>query len=240
MAALWPIFACLSIHAAAKSRVPVGARGLAVFAAALAILFFPCALGFLDFPARDELGSHLQPVCKWLRDHTPPNRDTENYSMRTTIDKGYSILTQWWQGTYILYGARRPVTATPYHTNIDAIADSYRFLVASNWAEAERILQKWRCRYVLIEDRRLFVDDAQRVLRDGRVWVEFSQRKAPDGKLKRAFRFTPLFYETMFYRLQMLEGGGMPLRLAYESAERSEYDRTQARFKVFEYLGTQF
>src|SRR5207247_452138 len=107
------------------------------FAAVIFVLFFPCTWGFFDFTKRDELGSHLGPICEWLRQNTPTNRDVETFSMRTPIDKGYSVLTQWWQGTYILHGARRPVTATPYHTNIDAIVDGYRFLVASSWEEAE-------------------------------------------------------------------------------------------------------
>ena len=237
VALLWPLFVAIAAHSALENWKVRPSVLRTQYAVILTVLFFPCALGFLDFAQRDELGVHFRPVCEWVRKNTPTNRDCENFSMVTPQDTGYSIMTQWWQGSYILYGARRPVVATPYHTNIDAILDSYRFFVASSWAEAEPILQKHRCRYILSEDRRLFMDDAQRVLNDGREWIAFTKRKAPDGKMRRAFKFQPLFYETMFYRLQVLNGGGLPFKLVYESPERSEYDRTQARFKVFEYLG---
>ena len=236
---LWPLFAAIAIREIrerwkAKSSV-LSPQSSVLFVAAA--LFAPCALGFLDFAKRDEFGVHLRPVCEWLRANTPSNLDMERFSMRTPQDRGYSVLTHWWQGPYVQYLARRPVTATAYHTNLDAILDSYRFFVSSNWAEAEAILRKRHCRYVLVEDHRMFAADAQRVLADGRVWIEFSKRRAPDGKMRPAFKFTPLFYETMFWRLHVLNGGGLPLTLVYESEERSPVDPKQARFKVFEYDG---
>jgi asparagine N-glycosylation enzyme membrane subunit Stt3 len=233
---LWPLFATIAIHAAIESRLTLHAPRSTVFAIVLAVLFLPCVFGFFDFAQREELGLRLRPVCEWLRQKTPPNRDMEHFSMITPRDREYSVMTQWWQGSYVQYLARRPVVATPYHTNMDAILDSYRFYVATSWAEAERILERHRCRYVLVEDNRNFVEDAQRVLQDGREWMEFGRRKAPDGAMRRTFKFTPLFYETMFYRLQVLNGGGLPFRLVYESRERSPIDPTQARFKLFEFI----
>lgn len=233
---LWPVFASVAVHSMCGSkRMPSLLQSGAGYALVLAIVFFPCALGFIDFAKRVEYGASIRPVCEWIRKNTPSNADMERFSMRTPFE-GWSVMTQWWQGSHVQYLARRPVVASPYHTNIGSIEDAYRFLVASSWAEAEEILARRRCRYVLVEDHRLFVDDAQRVLQDGREWVEIRTRKLPDGTRRRGVKFLPLFYETMFYRLQVLNGGGLPFKLVYESRERSPYDANQARFKVFEYL----
>jgi hypothetical protein len=234
---LWPLFVSISLYSAVDSLKRKQPALSTQYSVLTALLFFPCAFGFFDFTQREELGLRLRPLCEWLRQNSPKNRDMEAFSMITPRDTGYSVMTQWWQGSYVQYLARRPVVATPYHTNMDAILDAYRFYVATSWAEAEKILERHRCRYVLVEDNRNFADDAQRVLQDGREWMEFSKRKAPDGSMRRAFKFTPLFYETMFYRLQVLNGGGLPFRLVFESKERSRIDATQARFKLFEYTG---
>lgn len=241
-APLWPIFTALALQSLVEwararfrfvARTPLGIT----YGSAILFLFWPCPLNSVHSVLGDATGIQIRPVCEWLRLHSPPNRDMEHFSMRTPQDEGYSVMTQWWQGAHVLYFARRPVVASSFHTNIDAIEDAYRFFVAVNWFEAEAILKKHRCRYVLVEDDRLFVDHAQRVLQDGRVWVTFSKKRTPDGSMVKAFKFTPLFHETMFFRLQVFNGDSLPLRLRYESRERSAYDPNLPRFKVFEYLG---
>lgn len=113
-------------------------------------------LTFVETPAlARERG--LRELCRWLREHTAG-------------DGSWSVLAQWDLGHLIEWAARRPTVATNFGSYLgeDAFLDPWRFLLATDDARAEEILERRRARYVLFaSDWRRNLDTMTRVLGRG-------------------------------------------------------------------------
>jgi dolichyl-diphosphooligosaccharide--protein glycosyltransferase len=69
-------------------------------------------------------------------------------------DEGKAILASWSVGHHVRYGSGLPVIATPFGTEggAGAMEDTSAFHLASAWDEAERILERRRVRFILLQD----------------------------------------------------------------------------------------
>ena len=154
----------------------------------------------------------------WLRDHTPePFADAAYYYARYPAQPAapaYTVMNWWDQGYWIAQTARRVPVANP--TQVRA-PNAARFYVATDEAEALRLLAAERARYVLSDWEQPFRDAGGGSL-GGRLqsladWAGVPTSRfytvcyanSPSG-WQPVWMFREPYYQSMAYRLMVLGG----------------------------------
>ncbi len=74
-----------------------------------------------------------------------------------SIDQPGGIMAPWWLSPGLLYFSGHPIVAGSSHAGMSGIVDSARFFTATSWADAEKILQDRKVRWVVVWDNRMYV-----------------------------------------------------------------------------------
>jgi hypothetical protein len=83
----------------------------------------------------------------------PPNQPSLQLAeISRAIDQPGGIMAPWWLSPGLLYFSGQPIVSGSSHCGISGIVASAKFYSATSWAEAERILQKRRVRWVVVFD----------------------------------------------------------------------------------------
>jgi hypothetical protein len=105
-----------------------------------------------------------------------------------------AVMTPWWVGPQVLYETGRPVVASPYHGNLEGIADSARFYLLESDAEAAALLRERCAGWVVVPSHAGFA-------LEGRLLLGLSERSpSPADPLAGLSR--DRFERTLLRRLQ--------------------------------------
>jgi hypothetical protein len=119
----------------------------------------------------------------------------------------------WWDyGYWIMNVARRIPVANPTQANADAAAD---FFLAQSEPEAAAILENWRTRYVVVDERLPLWPTAQEgmLVGDYRLFFDYSRKHQPkeyysaayqlnnQGQLRPKVFYLPAYYRSVVVRL---------------------------------------
>jgi dolichyl-diphosphooligosaccharide--protein glycosyltransferase len=170
------IFRVLS-HRLRWRNVSSSLPGLAL----VALLLLP-AFSQLPQLARGQFAvpvtADLFPALRWMRENTPA---TSHY-MEPWQRPEYGVLAQWDFGHWISYLARRPAVATPWGDEIYGLEPQARFFLTEEPAEAERILEENRIRYVIVTNVLRYLGEFAKILglpQDS----YFKEVTRPDGRV---------------------------------------------------------
>ena len=72
------------------------------------------------------------------------------------IDQPGGIMAPWWLSPGLLYFSGQPIVSGSSHCGISGIVASAKFYTATSWAEAERILQERRVRWIVVFDDSIY------------------------------------------------------------------------------------
>jgi dolichyl-diphosphooligosaccharide--protein glycosyltransferase len=221
----------------AEGLLAVGRKTAAVVAGCLVILVFaPNLYAAVSGDASDDTGisSDWQETLEWMRASTPePFGAASFFYARYRREQfgptyryppsAYSVMAWWDYGYWIADVARRIPVTNPGQINANVAAD---FFLAQSEREAIALLEKWRARYVVVDERLLLWPDA-RGLPFGAysTFFKYSRRHQhedfiriayePDaeGKLAPKLFYLPGYYRSLVVRLfafggQAVDGRG--------------------------------
>jgi hypothetical protein len=192
---------------------------------------------YADFSDQETNGIPVdwKETLDWMRASTPePFGDPNFYYARYDPQvfgpnyrypqEAYSIMAWWDYGYWIMNVARRIPVANPTQTNADAAAD---FFLAQSEPEAAAILENWRTRYVVVDERLpLWPSDQEGMLvGDYHLFFDYSRKYQPSeyysaayqadnqGKLRPKIFYLPAYYRSLVVRLftfggRAVDGGG--------------------------------
>jgi oligosaccharyl transferase (archaeosortase A-associated) len=167
------------------------------------------------------LSADYRASLDWLRHNTPepftaPDYYHARYRPGATLSPAYTVMAWWDYGYEIIRQSRRVPVANPTQAGAEIAG---RFFTATDEAEALRILDQTRSRYVMAH-RAVPMLPRGRLLRgsfpDLVVWAgkddgtfgETFQVKDSQGRLRPTVLFLPEYYRTMIVRLYVF--GGKP------------------------------
>jgi hypothetical protein len=230
----------------------------AVVAAIVALVFVPSALVARPMAANNlGLSEGYRASLQWLRRNTPePFSDADYYYARyrsgQTLRPAYTVMSWWDYGYEIIRLGRRVPVANPTQAGADVAG---QFFTATDEAEAARILDEHRVRYVIAHSevpllpRGGLVQGKFETLvawagKDiTRYWETFLTKDAK-GALGPLVLFHPEYYRTLAVRLYVYGGAAAtPQDSTYviTYAERQLPDGTRGkeilesrRFKTYE------
>jgi len=165
----------------------------------------------------------------WLRDNTPEINN----------EMQYGIMTWWDYGNWILYISKRPVVANNFQIGGDEAA---RFYLAQDEAIANKIMEKRKARYVIVDQRmglNKFMQGDQLILKgtfmviasfaDTDFAIYLDKNNLPNRN----------YFNSMYSRLHIFDGNGLEnYRMIYESNEihYNLFDKPTKNIKIFEYV----
>ncbi|HOI69656.1 MAG: Dolichyl-monophosphooligosaccharide--protein glycosyltransferase AglB [Methanosaeta sp. PtaB.Bin087] len=202
------------------------AASKAASVALLTILLLPNAIGVLEVAGGEPeaKGAWIE-ALDWAAENTPA---TEGFK-RPVEAGGYSIISWWDYGNWILYRSRRPVVANNFQAGA---TDSALFFLAEDEEDALAIADLRGVRYV-ITDGKMVYGKLPAMVRwiDGDPGSYVSISSEPGT----SFRHTGKFMETILSRLHLRDGSELgSFRLVYESGPSpGEWDPA-AEVKIFE------
>jgi dolichyl-diphosphooligosaccharide--protein glycosyltransferase len=175
--------------------------------AALALVFAPNGWRLIiGAPASPvAVPSPWRDALDWLRTHSPEPFGDPNAYYATNIDPQsakYGVLSWWDYGYWITAIGRRVPLTNPTQKNASVAAS---FFLAQSEPEALKVMEQWRQRYVIMDDRLAaaifpvlfnFHPSARRA----DYLVEGYERQ-PDGKLELRRFYREAYYQTMAARL---------------------------------------
>jgi len=156
-------------------------------------------------------------ALKWLRAETPePGIDYYTaYESRgyTAPPDSYGILAVWDAGHWITFFSHRLPVANPFQDNLGGEAGTAAFFLGENETQADRILQKFRSRFV-ITDSSMAVDRFTNLVAwtDGTVdispYIKWFLNQDPQNPshLKKIHLFDKGYFRTMVVRLHNFDG----------------------------------
>ena len=179
---------------------------------------------------------YVYEVCGWLRENTPPTAGYDGLDRHPE----YSVLAPWNWGNAIVFIGHRPNVANNFigwPENQNANIAPYRFYLAMDTNEAERILRLYGVRYLIIQES---VASGELASMLDVLGVPLSEFFEPDSKAGRgAMRLKPNAFECMGLRLFLSNTNGLhPFIPVYESKESiNAAGCLVPRLRIFEYAG---
>jgi dolichyl-diphosphooligosaccharide--protein glycosyltransferase len=220
----------------ADSLIASGRKTALVTVAFLILgVFAPTLYADFSDQATNGIPVDWKETLDWMRASTPePFGDPNFYYARYDPQvfgqnyrypqEAYSIMAWWDYGYWITTVARRIPVANPTQTNADAAAD---FFLAQSEPEAAAILENWRTRYVVVDERLpLWPSDQEgMLLGDYHLFFDYSRKHQPSeyysaayqldnqGKLRPKIFYLPAYYRSLVVRLftfggRAVDGGG--------------------------------
>ena len=218
-------------------RLIATGRKTALVTVAFLILgvFAPTLYADFSDQATNGIPVDWRETLDWMRASTPePFGDPNFYYARYDPQvfglnyrypqEAYSIMAWWDYGYWIMNVARRIPVANPTQANADAAAD---FFLAQSEPEAAAILENWRTRYVVVDERLPLWPTAQEgmLVGDYRLFFDYSRKHQPkeyysaayqlnnQGKLRPKIFYLPAYYRSLVVRLftfggRAVDGGG--------------------------------
>ena len=218
-------------------RLIATGRKTALVTVAFLILgvFAPTLYADFSDQATNGIPVDWRETLDWMRASTPePFGDPNFYYARYDPQvfglnyrypqEAYSIMAWWDYGYWIMNVARRIPVANPTQANADAAAD---FFLAQSEPEAAAILENWRTRYVVVDERLPLWPTAQEgmLVGDYRLFFDYSRKHQPSeyysaayqadnqGKLRPKIFYLPAYYRSLVVRLftfggRAVDGGG--------------------------------
>ncbi len=213
---------------AADSLLATGRKTALVISACLAFgVFAPNLYAAMTGGVFSGLSEDWKETLNWMRTSTPepfgdpaffyaryPRREYgPDYRYPTSA---YSVMAWWDYGYWIVDVARRIPVTNPTQANASVAAD---FFLAQSEQEAVPILQKWRTRYVVVDERLpLWPSSEEVMVGDYPAFFEYSQlhRRSDylqlayvsngDGKPAPKMFYLPAYYRSMVIRLFVFGG----------------------------------
>jgi dolichyl-diphosphooligosaccharide--protein glycosyltransferase len=206
-------------------RLIATGRKTALVTVAFLILgvFAPTLYADFSDQATNGIPVDWRETLDWMRASTPePFGDPNFYYARYDPQvfglnyrypqEAYSIMAWWDYGYWIMNVARRIPVANPTQTNADAAAD---FFLAQSEPEAAAILENWRTRYVVVDERLPLWPTAQEgmLVGDYRLFFDYSRKHQPkeyysaayqlnnQGQLRPKVFYLPAYYRSVVVRL---------------------------------------
>ena len=242
-----------------RRRAALGWLSTAAGALVLLIAFYPCLhyhlFAYYGFPygksSRYPFRRYEPPApltldaMTWLRDNTPP---TSGYLLLDATPE-YGVLAANTFGHSIITDGRRPASATPFGGHLEDFAE---FLLATTEAEANAVMDRLQCRYVMIMPFASYLDSFARVIgRDARyaVLVDRIDRRRGCMLDTDTRELLPAYYRTMASRL--FTGGSAAMapgnddlilgvtryRSVYEANDRARFGGGEfSSLQFFEYV----
>ncbi len=190
------------------------------------------------FLSRGEYETYI-----WIKENTPKTSSYNNVDLE--IKPEYGIMAFWDLGHFIEYLSERPATVNPYGKGVDRMCD---FFLAKNEKEANMVMEKSNCRFVISQDLLLLVEALRKI--SLRYPEEAYRLLEYDGPLVRIPKGE---YLSLMGNCLHLHDGSQPIipdldipgvsqyRLIYESPEYSDFTYfggpgSTSRMKVFEYV----
>ena len=125
------------------------------------VMLFNSITNFLVIEGKGNLGKSLVGALTWLREKTPK---TSGYSDEKTPE--YGVLTDWDNGNYVSFYAKRPAVVSNSFWGFRTMADVFS---SKNELEAFELTKKYRIKYILIEPKRVVenrIFDYWRIFKD--------------------------------------------------------------------------
>jgi hypothetical protein len=125
---------------------PLGTEGLGQVTPNHWLRLIVLAIFFIGV-AQDDWGQ--------VQDHSkvPPLQPSlQLLQISRAIDEPGAIMAPWWLSPGLLYFSGHPIVSGSSHAGMSGIVDSSRFFAATSWAEAERILDQRKVRWVVVWD----------------------------------------------------------------------------------------
>lgn len=190
---------------------------------------------------------------EWLKNNTPDPNDNIGMSddMSDGISDGWSMpskdhlpeygIMSWWDyGNYILYLSERPVIANNFQLGAE---DSAKFLISENKSEANKIMNKRKAKYVIVDYRsglNAIRSGNKLSIRGSWVSVAFLSGKNLNYYLDNNGFPNTRYLNTTYARLYLFDGKGMEnYKLIYKSPTRYPdiFNRPIEEIKIFQYTG---
>ena len=198
--------------------------GKAASVALLAILLLPNGIGAIEVAGSvpEVKGAWIQ-ALDWVAENTPPMEGFE-----LPIDAGgYSIMSWWDYGNWILYESRRPVVANNFQAGATEAA---LFFLAEEEEDALATADLRGVRYV-ITDGKMVGGKLPAIVR----WIEGDPASYISSESGTAFRHAGKFISTILFRLHLQDGSGLgAFRLVYEAGPSPGQRDPVSEVKVFE------
>jgi dolichyl-diphosphooligosaccharide--protein glycosyltransferase len=257
----WACAAALNWAAARAAADPIrGARWpqLQVVILAMGVVFVPSVLLAYQQARIDRgLPAGYRASLDWLRHNTPepfaaPDYYHMPYRPGATLQPAYTVMAWWDYGYEIIRRGRRVPVASPTQAGAGIAS---RFFTATDEAEAVRILDQTRSRYVtahrgvpMLPRGPLFTGTFPNLVtwagKEANKFSETFQAKDGQGQLRPIVLFLPDYYRTLIVRLYVFGGERTVPRdstYVFTYAEGPQADGTIAkeileaqRFKTYE------
>jgi dolichyl-diphosphooligosaccharide--protein glycosyltransferase len=215
---------------AADGLLAAGRKTAWVTACCLGIFVFaPNLYAAVNGDPSDAVGvsADWKETLAWMRTSTPePFGDPDFFYARYRREQygpdyrypasAYSVMAWWDYGYWIEDLARRIPVTNPGQTNAKVAAD---FFLAQSEKEAIRLLEKWRTRYVLVDERLpLWPSTGDLLVGDYPAFFEYSPGHRRDDYLMMAYQpdaegkpvpkvfYLPAYYRSLVVRLFLFGG----------------------------------
>jgi oligosaccharyl transferase (archaeosortase A-associated) len=214
----------------AESLLAAGRKTAWVTAFCLGIFVFaPNLYAAVNGDPSDSIGvpSDWREALTWMRASTPePFGDPAFFYARYKREQfgpayryppgAYSVMAWWDYGYWIEDVARRIPVANPGQANAKIVAD---FFLSQSEREATRLLEKWRTRYVVVDERlSLWPATGSMLVGDYPAFFEYSPGHRRDDYLMMAYQpdaegkpapkvfYLPAYYRSLVVRLFVFGG----------------------------------
>ncbi len=180
---------------------------------------------------------------EWLRNNTPDVKSGQEGSWNLPLENqppDYGVMAWWDYGNYILYLSQRAVVANNFQLGAE---DSAKFFTSENESEANKIMDRRKARYVLV-DYRLGMNvvnyNGKFFIRGAFVSAAFLSGKDLRYYLDNNNLPNEKYLNTTYARLYLFDGKGLNnYKLIYKSGTRYPdiFNRPIEEIKIFEYTG---
>jgi asparagine N-glycosylation enzyme membrane subunit Stt3 len=179
-------------------------------------------------------------TSEWLKNNTPDTNSIWNMPSRDQVPS-YGIMSWWDYGNYILYLSERPVVANNFQLGAE---DSARFYTSENETDANRILDKRKVRYVIVDyglGLNAFKNNGRTYIRGSWVSAAFLSGKNIDYYLDQQNMPNDKYFNTTYAKLYLFDGKGMEdkYKLIYKSkmVYPDLFGKPIEEIKIFQYVG---
>lgn len=154
-------------------------------------------------------------ACRWMADNT---EDSGSYYDPAT-PPAYGVITHPATGHHVTYFGKRPATSNPFF-DLDGIARSADFLLATSQDDAIRAMRAAKCRFVFISERGADIAGYASLLGDDDARAAWTA--SPPGSAAQI----RLLAQTPYIQLYSTDGNDADIRIGAESVSiENGYDR---------------
>ena len=141
---------------------------LGVTVVALLLTVLPGAIGM--FGEQPLMTKDWEDALHWVRDNTPPPFSDSNvyYELKTDEKPSYAVISWWDYGHWIIRDARRVPMSSPTQQETRM---AYMFFIAQSEEEADRAIEGYNVRYIIIDEDMVMGKFYAMVLKSGQTSI---------------------------------------------------------------------